>query len=290
MPRPLIVTHHAPDLDACCSVWILKRFDGQHFADAKVAFVNPGDSITLEEAETYGSQLHEVTQVDTGLGEFDHHQSDRGLLPISASSLVHDHVCKVHPELEHDQALKVIVEFTTEIDHFGEVRWPEANSLRYSFMIQELLRGMEFTDPHNDESQLHFGMTCLDCAYATLTQRLKAVESITEEGQPFEIKPGKALAITTRNDDTIKEAQRQGYVLVIKKDPQAGHIRIKARPDVDITLKPLSDRIAQVDTKGTWYFHPSGKMLINGSHKHRNQTPSPLSLDQVVELIKELYT
>lgn len=289
MSRKLLVTHHAPDLDAIGSVWLFKRFDTQHYGDAHVGFVNPGATITLEEAEEFGCQLHEVTHVDTGLGEFDHHQPERGLQHISATSLVFNHLCEVHPELINDAALAYIVEFVTDVDHFGEVSWPDASSRRYSLMIHDLIRGIEFTDPHNDDSQLHFGMQCLDSAYATLTSRFKAEESIAESGQPFELPIGKCLAIETRNDDAIKIAQKMGYLLVVRKDPEAGNIRVKVRPDADLDLRAVADRIQAIDHKGTWYYHPSGKMLLNGSIKHRNQTASPLTLQQVVDLIKETY-
>ncbi|HYD35675.1 MAG TPA: hypothetical protein VD999_06410 [Vitreimonas sp.] len=290
MSRRLIVTHHAPDLDAIGAVWLLKRFDSQHYADAKIAFVNPGDTITLEEAEEFGVQLHEVTHVDTGLSEFDHHQPDRGLQYISATSLVYDHICKIHPDLVDDKALKIVVEFTTETDHLGEVHWPDASSARYNFMIHELIRGTEFTDPHTDDSQLHFGMMCLDSAYASLKQHVRAAEIVANEGIQFDIKIGKCLAVETRNDDTIKLAQKQGYVLVIRKDPEEGNIRIKARPDVELSLNAAAEAITKLDTKGSWYNHPSGKMLINGSRKHRNQKASPLTLNQVIEIIKRLYS
>jgi len=289
MNRRLIVTHHAPDLDAITAVWLLKRFDNQHYADARVAFVNPGSTITLEAAEEYGLQLHEVTHVDTGLGEFDHHQPDRGLQRLSAASLVYDYLVKLHPELSQDAALKTVAEFVTDVDHFGEIYWPEADHLRYSFMIQDLIHGMEFQDPHDDDSQLHFGEQCLNNAYATLTQQLKAKEILDTEGQEFSIKIGKALGLETRNDETIKLAQKRGYCLVIRKDPKEGNLRIKARPDAQIDLTSLYQVIKTLDQKGTWYNHPSGKMLINGSRKHRNQTASPLALKQVIELVKQVY-
>ncbi len=289
MSRKLIVTHHAPDLDACTAVWLLKRFDNQDYADAKITFVNPGDQISLDQAEEFNCQLHEVTHVDTGGGEFDHHQAERGLLHISATSLVYDHILKIHPEMKADKALAALSEFATDVDHFGEVNWPDAGHLRYTFMIQELIRGMEFTDPHNDDSQLHFGFQCLDNAYASLTQNLKAEEIIASEGQRFTIGIGECLAIETRNDETIKLAQKQGFMLVAKKNPQEGNIRIKARPDAQIDLKALADAVKRLDSKGTWFYHHSGKMLINGSSKHRDQTPSPLTLDQIVTLIKDLY-
>jgi hypothetical protein len=286
--KALIVTHHAPDLDAIGATWILKRFDSRTHASSQVTFVNPGSRISLEEAERLGCQLHEVTHVDTGLGQFDHHQVERGMLRISASSLVYNYVCTLHPELKNDRSLQAIAEHITDVDHFGEVHWP-ANCPLHGFMLHEIIRGCELVDPHNDDSQLHFGMQCLDNVYAVLTQHFRAETILTRKGESFELRAGKALAISTRNDDTVKLAQKKGYQLVIRKDPQQGHLRIKARPDSTLDLSALHERIKTVDTVGTWYFHPSGKMLINGSRKHRNQKPSPLSLDTIVAITKELY-
>jgi hypothetical protein len=279
MSNKVLVTHHAPDLDAIGAVWVLKRFDSQHYATAKIAFVNPGERITLREAEELGCQLHEATHVDTGLGRFDHHQPERGEQYLS-----------IHPELKENQALSEIARFITEIDHFGEVYWPEPESTRYNFMIHELIKGAEYLELHTDDSQMHFGMQCLDHAYAVLVQYLKASEIVAQRGEEFTMPFGKCLSLETRNDDTIKLAQKIGFLLVVRKDPEHGHIRIKARPDSAIELKQLYEEIKKRDNIGTWYYHPSGKMLINGSHKHRNQKPSPLSLAEVVELIKKVYT
>lgn len=287
--RRLIVTHHAPDLDAIGSTWLLKRFASQEYADARVAFVNPGDTITLNEAEEYGAQLHEVTHVDTGFGEFDHHQADRAKQHICASSLVYDYLCGLHPELKDDAALKVLIDYITQIDHFEEIFWPEAKEHRTLFMIHELIKGHELVDPHNDESQLYFGFDCLNNVYAIATQHLKAEEIIKDKGQKFSIKYGDCLALNTSNDDTIKLAQKQGYVLVLRKDPKLGAIRIKVRPDAEFDLAPVYEQIKTLDQTGTWFYHGSGKMLLNGSTKDRNQKPSPLSLNQVVEIIKAVY-
>lgn len=288
--RKLIVTHHTPDLDAVGAVWMLKRFVAQEFASAKIAFVNPGDSISANEAHQLGVELHEVTHVDTGLGEFDHHQEDRGKEYLSATLLTHEYACQVHPELKKDQALEKLVQFVTDIDHFQEVHWPEANDIRYCFMIHELIKGIEYLEEHTDDSQLNFGMTCLDSAYAVLTQYVKAQEIIASEGQEFHLKNGPALALETSNDDAIKLAQKAGYILVIRKDPVLGSVRIKARPDADLTLEALRDAVLKKDTVGSWYYHPSGKMLINGSRKHTSQQPSPLSLQDIVAMTKELYS
>lgn len=283
MTKRLIVTHHAPDSDAIGATWLLKRFDAQHYATAQVAFTDPGTTIHPSEAERLGFQMHQVTHVDTGLGEFDHHQPDRGQQRICATSLVYDYLCKLHPELKQDQALQAIVAFVTDDDHFGEVDWPEPGALRYSFMLPSLLHGFESVDPHNDESQLHFGFTCFDCAYASLKENIQAQEAINQDGQPFFLGDLRCLAIETKNDSVMKVAQKLGYVLVIRKDPSSGEVRIKARPDAPLELRPLADQILALDQVGTWYYHPSGKMLLNGSRKQRHQRPTKLSLRQVVE-------
>lgn len=288
MVKHLLVTHHAPDLDAVGAVWMLKRFDAQHYADARIAFTDPGTTIRPEEAEAIGFQMHEVTHVDTGMGEFDHHQTERGHLHICATSLTYDYVCRIHPEYADDPALKFISEFVTDIDHFGEINWPEADSPRYSFMIHELLHGSESVDPHNDDSLMHFGLQCLDCGYAALTEDLEA-KALLPTGQEFQLACGKALGIETRNDQVIKIAQRSGYAVVARKDPKTGEMRVKARPGAEIDLKALADRVQTLDHVGTWFYHPSGKMLLNGSRKQRHQRPTNLTLQTMIDLLKELY-
>jgi hypothetical protein len=287
--RKLIVTHHAPDLDAISAVWLFKRFDSQHFADAKIAYVNPGDTITLEEAERDGCQLHEVTYVDTGGGEFDHHQDGVAMQKVCAASLVYMHILKIHPEAKDDLALKELVEFICNVDHFQEINWPDANSYRYVFMLHELIRGHEYIDPHNDDSQMHFGLDCIDYAYAAMKQSIKADQVIAAKGQDFEIKYGKCLAIDSRNDDTLKRAQKMGYILAVRKDTKLGNIRIKIRPDAPFDLECLQQKIQSKDHKGTWFYHGGGKMLINGSLKHKSHVASPLTLEEIVEMIKECY-
>lgn len=287
--RMLIVTHHAPDLDAICAAWLLVRFESQKFASAQFAFVNPGERIRLAEAAQLGFELHEVVHVDTGLGKYDHHQPDRGKQFISATSLVHDHILSIHPEHEQDEALQILVNFVTDTDHFGEIYWPEADHDRYCFMLHELIKGIENSTPHDDESMLYFGMQCLDSVYSVITQKVKAKSILDDTGIKFNLPIGDCIAVETRNDDTIKVAQKRGYMLVIKKDPKLGNIRIKARPDAAIDLKALHDAIIAEDHEGTWYYHPSGKMLLNGSDKARHQAPSPLTLERVLTLTKEQY-
>ncbi len=288
-PNNLIVTHHAPDLDAIASVWLLKKFDQQNFEQAQVEFVNPGKTITETQAKKLGFQLNQVTHVDTGLGKFDHHQAERATQNICAATLVFEHVCQIHPEFKKDQALKALVKYVNQVDHFAQIHWPEADHPRYTMMIHELIRGYELSKDNNDYDQLKFGLECLDYAYQALTQTFKAKEIIEKKGQKFATRYGQGLALRTGNDNTLKQAQQQGYVLVIRKDPEKGHIRIKARPDTDFTLKKLYQEILELDHQGTWFYHHGGKMLLNGSKRDHSQKASALSLQTVLKLIKEIY-
>src|SRR5690349_2959409 len=131
----LLVTHRAPDLDAIASVWMLRRFDARNFADAKLYFVNAGETIDLRTAADLGFSPEEITHTDTGKGQFDHHQAERGMLRVCATSLVYDYVCHIHPELGQDEALKYVSEFVTQIDHFEENAWDNATDLKNQFLI-----------------------------------------------------------------------------------------------------------------------------------------------------------
>ncbi len=287
--RKTLVTHHSPDLDAITSVWLFKRFDSEHFADAHVMFVDQGTTLDNFTIEQNNLDPTEIVHVDTGLGEFDHHQADRGMQMVCATTLVFDYLLKHYKDLVDDQALVHLVAYVNDIDHFQEIHWPETAQFRFNFMIQELIHGMEFTTPRTDESQLYFGMQCLDSAYAALTQYFKALEIIKQSGQPFTVAGQKALAVETSNDEVVKLAQKQGFVVAVRKDPDLGNVRIKVRPDSDIVLDKLAEAIKSVDHIGHWYYHPSGKMLLNGSNKNRSQTASPLTLAQVIEILQQTY-
>ncbi|MBP9781208.1 hypothetical protein KBC89_00985 [Candidatus Woesebacteria bacterium] len=287
--KKLLVTHHAPDLDAVGAVWLFKRFSPELFADAKVTFVNPGETLTRTAAAILGFDLQDVTHVDTGLGEFDHHQPDRAVQPICAASLVFDDLSQSFPHLQNDAALRTLVEYINDVDHFGEIHWPDSSHWRYSLMIHELLHGLEFQNPYDDEALLQFGIQCLDAAYSSLKQNLKAYEVIAHNGVEFELSAGIGLGLETSNDDTIKIAQKQGYIVVVRKDPKLGNIRIKARPDSSIDLRKMYDLLCDKDPNSTWYYHNSGKMLLNGSHKHRNQIATKLTLEEVVRMLRDCY-
>jgi hypothetical protein len=85
----------------------------------------------------------------------------------------------------------------------------------------------------------------------------------------------------------VSVAQKDGYLLVIRKDSKNGQARIKARPDSPFDLRSVYERITALDSVGYWFYHPSGKMVLNGSNKTVGKTPTPLSLNELVQIVKE---
>ncbi len=96
-----IVTQLNPDLDACMSVWLLRRFGG--YKEADLAFVSTGDRLPSDGIER-------VIYVDTSGGKYDHHDTNAR---VCAASLVLQDL-----NLDSDAAaLKELVEFAVLVDH-----------------------------------------------------------------------------------------------------------------------------------------------------------------------------
>jgi len=278
------VTHINPDLDAVASVWILKRFDKQHFGKAELKFVSAGDRISPVEMRDKGLEADDVVHVDTGLGEFDHHSEKLANKRICAASLVRDHMVKVHSELAEDVALLRMVDHVVEIDHFGEIFCPEPNADRYMFGLVEILHHLK-TIGKSDEEVVEYAMVALESIYSSFRARV-AGEREMKEGVEFKTRWGKGLGVKTPNDEVIKLAQKSGYKVVVRKDPQLGNVRIKAVPGEAIDLTDIYEKISQRDSQASWYFHPAKTMLLNGSRKQQNQVASKLSLKEVIEIIR----
>lgn len=302
----IIVTHTSPDWDAIGSVWLLKKFL-PGWERAEVAFVPAGQRYQNQELriknqedviEDYGEA--EVIHVDTGLGPLDHHQtSDKN---VSACSLVWDYVRLRNPEFnaqafesdkvrDKEDAIDRIVKFVVDTDHFKEVFWDNPSADYHEFSLLGLLEGLKLHKPNEDDYYVEFGIECLESLTRTFENRIWAEREI-EKANKFETKWGKALAFETINDSVLKLAQKMGYVLVIRKDPRKGYVRIKARPtseggpDIDLTL--AYEKLSKMDPEATWFLHVSKKMLLNGTPKNPRMVPTKLSLNDIIEVLRTI--
>lgn len=287
MPK-LIVTHQNPDLDAIAATWLFHRFAGGEYTEAPVVFVPAGNKLEPAQASQFGAGEKDVVHVDTGLGDYDHHQPERAKQPVCATSLVFLWLGSWQHDKLDNQSLRIVVDYVNQIDHFAECYWPEAEDWRYEFLLENLLIGYRAEMGKDDGELLRFGEQLLDAVYAKLRQETRALAIIQEKGQSFNFGSWRGMAIATSNNNVEKRAQKMGYELVVRKDESMGSVRIKATPHSNIDLSPVYQRILEVDRVGTWYLHGSGRMLLNGTSKNNTQIPTGLSLVQVVKIIQDV--
>lgn len=269
-----IVTHRNPDPDALCSVWLLKRFGGKRYHEAKVVFVPHGT--TLENSPVDSTDM--VVHVDTGGGQFDHHNTDAY---ICAAMLVY----KSLPV--QDEILERILTYINAIDHFDDVEWHEPISDLYDFTLSEMLGGLRLK-VQSDAELLDVALLCFDGVYASLKTKYQAIESVTEYGLEIDSVYGKMLAIQTFNDDVIRTALKMGYVLVLRRDPQKKYVRIKAHPRSALDLTYLYQKLQALDPQATWFLHADKKQLLNGSSSDAERVVTELEFEELVELLREL--
>ncbi len=275
-----IVTHLSPDLDAISSSWLLKRYR-PHWHDADIKFVPAGTTLGGLPADSDPNIAH----VDTGRGLFDHHQFNDN--NTCAAKRVFDWLKKEgHIPPPHLEALERIIDYAVTIDNFKEAFFHDPTSDIYEFSLHQVIGGVKATGL-KDIDLLNYVFTMLDGLLLIFRNKIKA-ESEIKNGLTFESKWGRALAIESPNEEAIKLALKGGYMLVIRKDPKSGAIRIKSFPKDEIDLTPVYKRVKELDPKASWFLHGSLHMLLNGSSKNPDSVPSSLTLPQVVEIIRKI--
>ena len=244
---------------------------------------------------------HEVIHVDTGLGPLDHHQTSSD--EVCGASLTFDFVKRVGSwELGVGSSNKIknkieavsrMVKVVVDIDHFKEVFRKDPLSDYHEFDLAAILDGLKLEFPGQDDYYAEFVIKCLDAVLHEFENRIWAEKEIKEDGIKFETRFGKGMGFETINDSVIKLAQKMGYVIVVRKDPRKGYVRIKAKPaqdererDIDLTL--VYEKLRKMDPGATWFLHVSKKMLLNGSVKNPKMRPTRLGLNDIIAVLEKI--
>ncbi len=270
----LIVTHFSPDLDAVTSVWLVKRFM-PGWQKAETRFVPAGETWEGKPVDSDSEVIH----VDTGLGKFDHHNTDSD---ECAAQLVLDNI----EGKKEEESLTRLVGVVNDIDHFREVYFPNPTADFYDLGLVAQLDGWKLLYSDDQEKIVNLSLECLDGIYKQIQNKVWAEKLLKEEGIEFETKLGKGIGAETHNDEVIHTGQKQGYVIVIRKDAKKGYVRIKSLPDRKFDLTKAFERLKKADGQATWYLHPSKHMILNGSTKNPKMKPTKLNLDEIIEIIK----
>lgn len=275
----IIVTHFSPDLDAITAVWLIKKYL-PGWKEAEIKFVSAGKTLDNQAVDWNKDIIH----VDTGLGRFDHHQSNK---KICAAKLVFNFLKKENYIKKNDiTALERLTDFVNIIDHFGEVDFPLPDSDVYDFCLYQIIEGSKLYFK-NDIEVINHHFNNLESILIILKNKIRA-ENEVEKGFIFTCFAGKSIAFLSNNEEAIKLALKKGFNLAIRKDKKKGYVRIKSKPTSAIDLTPVFYQIKKIDKQGYWYLHPSKNILINGSAKNPNSIPTFLTLNQVIALIKKL--
>lgn len=311
-----IVTHTSPDWDAIGSVWILKKYL-PNWRDASVLFVPAGKRvanskykvITDGEPKQVTDQVKEIIgedqyiHVDTGLGPLDHHETND--LRVCAASRCWDYVQEVFaksPNMQaesplsvvHVEAISRIVQVLVQIDHFREIFWGDPVADYQEFSLIGVLDGLKLAKQNQDNVYMNFGLECLDALVSEFENRIEAEKEIIEKGISFMTKWGKGIGFETLNDTVLKLSQKLGYIIVLRKDPRKGYVRIKGRPEADIEsierkkvdLTLVYEKLRKIDPEATWFLHASKKMLLNGTPKNPSMVPTKLSVQEIIKVLE----
>ena len=267
----------------------------------------------LEPIEIIGED--EVIHVDTGLGPLDHHQtaSDK----VCAASLTWEYVkaqsvkrkvqnLREDKKRDREEAIDRMVKVVVDVDHFKEVFWEDTTADYHEFSIGSVLDGLKFAKPsqafgsetqaRGDKYYMEFIIECLDAILHEFENRIWAEKEITENGIEFATRFGKGMGFETINDSVLKLAQKMGYVVVVRKDPRKGYVRIKALPNkapragkqIDIDLTLAYEKLKKMDPSATWFLHIGKKMLLNGSVKNPKMRPTSLSLNDIIKVLEKI--
>ena len=275
--KQTIVTHIRPDLDACTSVWLIKRFL-PNWTDAEVLFVPAGNTYENRPADTDNNVIH----VDTGLGKFDHHQFRQRL---SASERIFDYLPKIRKFRALDKlALERLVELVTMIDNFEEVKFTEPDSDIYDMGIHQLIEGLKINN-NIDSEVMDTALIMVEGLFAILKRKVIAEKDV-EEGLEFGTGKIKAIYLVSKSKEASKLAEKRGYKLVLLKDTDSGNINIRVHPLAKFNLDKLYKQIIKLESPDLWFYHSSGHLLLNGSNSHPVK-PTKLSHKRLMELIEE---
>jgi hypothetical protein len=245
--------------------------------EASLAFVPAGSTLRGMDPDSNPEIIH----VDTGFGKFDHHQTDED---TCASLLVYG---KLRKSQGDNKPLERLVNVVNDIDHFREVFFPNPTADYWDLSLVSAIDGWRLLYPEDPVKVVALVMDTLDAVYKTFQNKVWAEKELGQAIK-FPTKWGESIALETVNDEVVHLGQKKGYVLVVRKDPNKGYLRIKSLPKPEIDLTPLYDKLSSEDRGASWFLHASRHMILNGSVKNPEMKPSSLTLKQVIDVISSL--
>ena len=273
-----IVTHSSPDFDGIPAIWLFKKFHPD-FSDAKVEFVPAGTTLNGEPVDSNPDIVH----VDTGLGMFDHHQTNDFTCGVQ---LVYEYLVKGGYIAKEDEAMARLVRILTELDHgYDNYKWPDLANDRNEFFVHNVLSGFKIVNPKQDNKYVEWVSGCIEGIYKLLQNKVHAEAEIAR-GVKFKTKWGEGVGIETVNDSVLDVAIKGGFAVVFRKDPLKGYLRITGSNSHQVDLTKAYEVLLSKDHEATWFLHASKVLLRNGSTRNPSMKPTKLGVNEVVEVLE----
>lgn len=267
-----LITHAKPHVDDLAALWILKTYHPLYH-DADIVFLQK----TSEEPTISADAI----AIGIGKGQFDEHKGDIG---ESATSLVWKWLL-VQPEVKLEKytsrALERLVSWVHKED-LAELKpqawweWSITVPLEYSWEI------------YPDEPQKVY-----DLAAEVFRSTMWYYESIApldddwDKRIEFESKWGKAIALESSSRGLSERAWQHGAVMVIQLIPDGGLRQFRARVDSPVNFSDTYEKVRAHEPFASWFLHHEKRMLLCGSRTASQITPSQLTLEQMIALVKK---
>lgn len=261
--RPTIVGHLHPDLDCITAIWILCRWGGMN--EANLRFVPAGMTLDNRPVDSDPQVIH----VDTGGGRFDHHHTNDHAL--SAAELVRRAIAP------NDSALARIVQSVTDIDH-------AYIDLSTVFNINDLIAGYHRCFPEQPDRVVGAMSTNFDAWHAH-EERQNLLADAFQDRIEFDTPWGLGIAMKSDEGGSSRLAFGNGAVLYLYRDKHA-HTGISARARSSVDLTPVFHDLRRLDPGADWYLHPSKRLLLCGTVKAPARTPSKLTIDELIGVLR----
>lgn len=272
-----IVAHHSPDIDAIAAIWLIHRYMPR-WKYAEVSLVSSGKTLDDSIVDSDPNVLH----VDTGMGKYDHHDTPAF---TSAARLVFDQLVEEgHIRDNEKESVERMVDVVTRYDHFHEVMLADADDDMHIFSLSYIIYGLRL-DPTRVHELITLGETALDGILQFMKSKVHA-EHIIEKGHTLETHWGKTVVLETDNDRAVKVAFMKGYDMVIRHSPHYGNVAIRLHPSHKRVLQELYDKVTHSDTDAQWFYHASGRMLLNASTRDTKHKVTKYSLQDILSFIK----
>jgi hypothetical protein len=247
-------------------MWILRRWGG--LDRAQLRFVPAGTTLNDIPADADPTIVH----VDTGNGRFDHHMTAD--TSLSAAELVRRAVA---PE---DAVLERVVDVITLLDHARAEGGTAPNMI-------DLIEGLNLLHPDAPEQVAATTFINLD-AWLAREAKQRRLEAAFDNRVEFDTPWGFGIAMESEDGGSSRLAFRAGAVLYIYRDGK-GNMGIIAQSRSAVNLTQVLHDVRRIDPDADWYLHPSKRLLVCGTPKAPPKTPSRLSLDELVGVLRGDY-